>query len=256
MSAKDIYSILSSKPHNPHYLKRYIKFIEFCKLKNLTTVTKIMENHHICPKANDMFPEYKSLSENKWNSVKLTPRQHYIAHWMLWKIYKNQSQTCAFWRFNFKQSANKHQYIRKIYSKTYENLKSDKSIYQSILMKELHKTESFKAKSDNARNRNNQIRKESGEQSNLMKTLWETTNFREKQQEYFSSELGKKNIENSIKILSAVMKTPESRARSSKIMTENHKKMVTECPNCKMKITKAFGNYKRHYEKCKLPIQP
>ena len=31
----DIYSTLSSIPHNPHYLKRYINFIEGCKQKNV-----------------------------------------------------------------------------------------------------------------------------------------------------------------------------------------------------------------------------
>lgn len=30
MTSNDIYSILESKPHNPHYLKRYFKFIVSC----------------------------------------------------------------------------------------------------------------------------------------------------------------------------------------------------------------------------------
>lgn len=45
----DIYTILSSKPHNDHYLKRYVKFIESCKqANNLCGV--YTEGYHICPK--------------------------------------------------------------------------------------------------------------------------------------------------------------------------------------------------------------
>lgn len=88
----DIYSILASKPHNPHYLNRYITFIERCQLKN-ADYDGYMEKHHICPKANDMFPEYSSFSKNPWNKVNLTARQHFIAHLILWKVYRNKS--CA-----------------------------------------------------------------------------------------------------------------------------------------------------------------
>ena len=72
-----IYTILSSKPHNPHYLKRYIKFIESCKL-NTTG-----ELHHIAPKSKQLFPEFKSFKLHQWNKIKLSLRQHYIAHLLL-----------------------------------------------------------------------------------------------------------------------------------------------------------------------------
>jgi hypothetical protein len=55
-----------------------------------------MERHHICPKAKDMFPEYSSFRENPWNFVCLTPRQHFIAHLILWKcFYDYKSQLIA-----------------------------------------------------------------------------------------------------------------------------------------------------------------
>ena len=60
----DIYSILSSKPHNPHYLNRYITFIEQCQQKNVD-YHGYVENHHICQKADDMFPEYMIKKELK-----------------------------------------------------------------------------------------------------------------------------------------------------------------------------------------------
>lgn len=77
----NVYEQLSSKPANSHYLKRYAKFIEACS----NTTTGYIERHHICPKA--LFPEFADLRSHKWNSAKLSARQHFIAHWMLAKAY-------------------------------------------------------------------------------------------------------------------------------------------------------------------------
>jgi hypothetical protein len=46
----DFIEILSSKPHNKHYLNRYVKFIKYCSNLNFEGYT---ENHHICPKLKD-----------------------------------------------------------------------------------------------------------------------------------------------------------------------------------------------------------
>jgi hypothetical protein len=81
-----IVNILSSKPHNRHYLNRYVRFIESCRTLN-EDYNGYTEKHHICPKAKDLFPEYKSLSKHSWNLAILTPRQHFIAHRLLWKAY-------------------------------------------------------------------------------------------------------------------------------------------------------------------------
>lgn len=60
---------------------RYINFISSVK----NTVNDIIENHHILPKS--IWPEYKDLLINDWNSSLLTLRQHFIAHYMLYKIF-------------------------------------------------------------------------------------------------------------------------------------------------------------------------
>ena len=87
----DIYSILASKPHNPHYLKRYVDFIEGCQKVNENYIG-YTEKHHICPKAKDLFPEYRSFKDHPWNCVVLTARQHFIAHLILCKcFYKSKS---------------------------------------------------------------------------------------------------------------------------------------------------------------------
>jgi hypothetical protein len=102
----DIYSILASKPHNSHHLNCYITFIRKCQLKNIG-YEGYAEKHHICPKAKDMFPEYKSFSKNPWNKALLTPRQHFIAHLMLWLSYRNKSSAntiACFMKNNCKNS--------------------------------------------------------------------------------------------------------------------------------------------------------
>jgi hypothetical protein len=81
-----IKEILASVTHNPHYLNKYITFITNCQEKNKNYIG-YTEKHHICPKAQDMFPEFISFKEFPWNCVALTPRQHFIAHLLLCKTY-------------------------------------------------------------------------------------------------------------------------------------------------------------------------
>lgn len=129
MTSSDIYSILQSIPHNPHYLKRYYNFIVKCNDKNINLEKdSYVEKHHICPRAKDLFPEYSSLRINKWNSVKLTSRQHFIAHWILWKTYKTYSTNKAFlWMCNSidKENSDTKRNNIKINSNFYEIAKQE-----------------------------------------------------------------------------------------------------------------------------------
>ena len=91
-----IKQILASKVHNSRYLNKYITFINNCQLQN-KGYNGYTEKHHICPRA--MFPEFDSFIEFTWNCAKLTPRQHFIAHLLLYKTYPNersQAQTMYF----------------------------------------------------------------------------------------------------------------------------------------------------------------
>jgi hypothetical protein len=110
----DYLKILTSKPHNFHYLYRYCKFISKCLAKNSHTTERLV-SHHICPKASDLFPEYAKFNVYPWNRARLTFRQHYIAHYLLWKAFKG-SQTSAFYAMN-----NKNKGV-KIPSNTYDRL--------------------------------------------------------------------------------------------------------------------------------------
>jgi hypothetical protein len=93
MTNEDIYTILASKSHNSHYLKRYFKFILWCQENQLSE--DYTEEHHICPKANDLFPEYISFKDHPWNISILTTKQHLITHVMLWKAYPKSSMSMA-----------------------------------------------------------------------------------------------------------------------------------------------------------------
>jgi len=121
----DLHKILESKPHNPHYLKRYINFINACLNHNISDNVYI-ENHHICPKAKDMFPEYACLKNNPWNKAPLTFRQHIIAHVLLWKTYNTVSQALSVLR-TMGQHHIKPLTVKTINSKLIESIKKDLS---------------------------------------------------------------------------------------------------------------------------------
>lgn len=104
----NIKQILLDTGANSFYVERYIKFIE-----SRSGTGKIVK-HHILPKGE--FPEYKNLKIFTWNLAKLTEREHFIAHWMLWKIL-GDSQISAFYAMAHKD---KH----RINSKTYAILKN------------------------------------------------------------------------------------------------------------------------------------
>lgn len=79
-----IYNMLKEKCINDHWAKRYVKFCLACSNNNINS-SEILVKHHILPKHKEMFPEYANFKNNMWNCAMLTPRQHLIAHYMLYK---------------------------------------------------------------------------------------------------------------------------------------------------------------------------
>ena len=70
------------------YSKLYFSIIEKAQKSNRKkSVNDYYENHHILPKC--LFPEFSSLKSNKWNGVLLTPKEHFICHWLLTKMFKD-----------------------------------------------------------------------------------------------------------------------------------------------------------------------
>lgn len=85
-----IFECLLSKSTNLHHINRYIQFIK-------TRTGQGRVKHHILPKAKDMFPQFKSFTEHPWNLVRLTEREHFIAHRILSKIFPKSSQSRCFY---------------------------------------------------------------------------------------------------------------------------------------------------------------
>jgi len=75
-----------------------------------------------------MFPEYKTLKTFLWNGVHLTPREHFIAHWMLSKIFPGTSQTRAFYHMT--------NIMQRKRSKDYEQLKLSQIQHSKIVNKD------------------------------------------------------------------------------------------------------------------------
>lgn len=117
----NIYTVLSSRSHSPHYLNRYIKFIN--ALKGQTRINGQTHLHHICPKSLDCFPQYKNLKQNPWNGVYLTYRQHALAHWMLYKMYGG-SMSSALFLMKVKDKEGHY----KIFPKAYEQSRIEHSL--------------------------------------------------------------------------------------------------------------------------------
>ena len=102
---------------NLHYLNRYNKFIGVLKAQ---TINGYYELHHIIPKSS-------GGSNDKSNLVALTARQHYIAHWMLWKAY-GENMTRAFFMMS---SVGRYE---RVSSKTYDKARKDYSAQVKIQM--------------------------------------------------------------------------------------------------------------------------
>lgn len=82
---------------NPHYLSRYIKFIESRPTRVKDGINHL---HHKLPKAKDFFPQFRRISDHKWNGIYLTPREHFIAHYLLHKSFPGSSQSVAFFNMS------------------------------------------------------------------------------------------------------------------------------------------------------------
>jgi len=75
---------LFKRDGNKHHINRYINFIEAILKEDLCEYDA---RHHILPKGKGCWPEFSNLRRHRWNCVKMTNRQHFIAHMMLYKAF-------------------------------------------------------------------------------------------------------------------------------------------------------------------------
>ncbi len=70
-----------------------LDYFTFLEEKLDTNIKKPFERHHILPSS--LFPEYK---KNKENIIKLSPKNHFIAHYLLAKAVKEKQMIFAFYQ--------------------------------------------------------------------------------------------------------------------------------------------------------------
>lgn len=73
-----------------NYQKIYDDLIESARLRpDVPFLNGYTETHHILPKS-------MGGSNEPHNLVKLTAREHFVAHWLLWRIHRNEKMAFAF----------------------------------------------------------------------------------------------------------------------------------------------------------------
>lgn len=108
------------------WCNRYLKFIE--KFTEQTYIKGKTHNHHILP--NSIFPEYTCFKLNPWNKSILSHRSHYIAHYMLAKIFGDK-MWFAFNNMNSSLWGKKKRINSILYSNAIKNLSNIQSNRQN-----------------------------------------------------------------------------------------------------------------------------
>lgn len=121
-----------------NYQKHYDALIYKANVRILDKKIRV-EKHHIIPRS-------LGGTNNASNLVNLTLREHYTAHHLLWKIYKNQQMTCAFWRMSH---INKNNKLVRINSITYETIREEIALLTSLRMKTPEMVEYYKQFAEN-----------------------------------------------------------------------------------------------------------
>ncbi len=117
------------------YSKFYFDIITKAQLDNRQKGSGIYyELHHILPSC--LFPKFKNLSQNKWNGVLLTFREHFICHWLLTKMVENRISQAKLSSAFGKLSSISNTQERKLTSKQYEILKGHSSIWAKLTLVE------------------------------------------------------------------------------------------------------------------------
>ena len=224
-----------------NYLKIYNQIIDRANQRTLEEDVYV-EKHHIIPKC-------VGGTEDPFNIVKLTGREHFICHWLLIRIYPNNNKLVhAFWMMSFCRKTNR--YIPS--SRAYNEAKELHSKLLSDKMKGCKLSKETKNKISEA----NSGKKRTEEQrENISKSLkgkdngWNNRKHSEdSKQKMANAKIGKvASIETKLKISTSRIgkkHTEEAKQNMSNNMKGIPKKKY-ECDICKRLIGGAT-NFKRH----------
>lgn len=98
------------------------------------TVDGYTENHHIIPKS-------MGGGNDKLNLVILTAREHYIVHWLLFKIHRNQEMAFAWHRMTHGKKS-----VKRYVSHTFQYARKARATYVSSMLKGKKLTDEHKGK--------------------------------------------------------------------------------------------------------------
>lgn len=93
------------------YRKHYDKLIE--SRKNMDRKGIYLERHHIIPVC-------MGGSNSKENIILLTGREHFIAHWLLWRIYRTDKLANAFFAMTRRSNNQERSYSSRAYEEAKE----------------------------------------------------------------------------------------------------------------------------------------
>jgi len=110
---------------NHHYIQRYNKFIETIRSLGTRNFDNVYtEVHHILPRC-------LKGSDKDSNLIRLTLREHFLAHWLLWKAYPNfLPLASAFLQMNNKNEKSGKGYQGRLTGRVYEQLRSE--VYRKV----------------------------------------------------------------------------------------------------------------------------
>jgi len=221
------------------YQKIYNQIVERAKSRLLEGYS---EKHHIIPKCLGGSNEYNNI-------IILTAREHYICHWLLIRIYPQNSKLIyAFWMMSTSSRYN-------VSSRSYEEARQLQSVIRSQKMKGhntsiLTKEKISKSNKGKLRTKEHRIRISNSLKGN---TIWiGKTHTKESKQKMSDAKKGKvAKIETKQK-MSEIKKgrkhSDEAKQKMSIGMTGISKRKV-ECIHCKLMISSS--NIIRHENSCK-----
>jgi hypothetical protein len=143
---------------NDHFKNRYIKIVQFLQKRKI--IPDVIELHHILPEC--LFPEYSDFKVYPENRLQVTPREHFILHWILSKAYGGKLLYAYNMMANSFSKTHSRSYF--ISRSMYENLRRE------MILNNPSKTDEVKLKI-----------------SQKAKTRWKNKEFKDKQLKRLSS---------------------------------------------------------------------
>lgn len=206
------------------YNRIYEKIINKAKSENRTKKDGVhYEKHHIKPRS-----LFKELEKDKKNIVLLTPKEHFICHMLLEKIYDCSKMKYAIWRM-----CNDGEY--KVSSRYYEYVKNKISIESSKLNKGRKLTEEQKRKISIAH---------SGK-THSQETKRKMSESYDKSKHQITNELRKKLSEYASKRFKGTKKTESFKKHLSEIRSGSGNTMYGKC-NRDFMTEEKYENYKKN----------